>query len=78
MTYKNKRDIPKEFCIQKPVEISKAYFTPETPVDVKPKYSENLEKKVIFTAEKPSSTNFNQKSPLANAVAALILMDLLK
>ncbi|MGE4214804.1 MAG: hypothetical protein AB7E42_08525 [Anaerotignaceae bacterium] len=77
MIQKNKRPIPKEFCIQKPVAAS--------PIDI-PKE----EPKVIFTAEssykkvqkkeplKHHMPTSNSKNMIGPAVAAMLLMDVLK
>jgi len=81
MMQKNKRPIPKEFCIQKPVV---AAASPPPPTILKE------EPKVIFTAEKNCKANqkiesnpnnaptSNSKNIFGPAVAAMLLMDILK
>lgn len=77
MIQKNKRPIPKEFCIQKPVAAPSVDTLKEEP-------------KVIFTAEssyrnvqkkEPHKHNVpaaNSKNIIGPAVAAILLMDVLK
>ncbi|HCT65720.1 MAG TPA: hypothetical protein DIC60_10720 [Lachnospiraceae bacterium] len=73
MIQKNKRPIPKEFRIQNPVASPQKSNIKEEP-------------KVIFTAEKsskkePNPCNIpatNSKNILRPAVAAMLLMDVLK
>lgn len=76
MIQKNKRPIPKEFCIQKSVASPSADTLKEEP-------------KVIFTAEasykkvqkkapyQQSVPTANSKNIIAPAVAAILLMDIL-
>lgn len=98
MLQKNKRPIPKEFCIQKPVatpaanipkEETEAIFTAENSSDTE-QSTPKEDPKVIFTAEnvykhghrKEASSyqcpKSNSKNMLGPAVAAMLLMDVLK
>ena len=77
MIQKNKRPIPKEFCIQKTVTAPSADTLKEEP-------------KVIFTAERPyrkvekkephkyNVPTSNSKNIIGPAVAAILPMDVLK
>lgn len=91
MIQKNKRPIPKEFCIQKTVATPLADTVKEEPKVIFTTESSNKgeESKVIFTAESsykkvqkkvPLQHNVhsaNSKNIIAPAVAAMLLMDVL-